>query len=134
MKCHYSHHSSNSFPTGDAAWAGPVVLIPTNTDDCLGIRLDSEKAGGKAFKINLVTPDNGEQFVVGLSNGTLTNIEGFQADDAELTVTIDREDLLMTKMVQFQLGFELLPGTGAKDLTPEMNTFQQEDPGSSIGG
>ena len=99
-----------------------------------------------------------------MSNSTLTNIEGVQADDADLTITINREDLVQTMMgavsfdeqiasgkamlkgdgdvieqlksmlVSFDLGFELLPGTGAQDLTPEMNTFQQEDPGSSIGG
>ena len=57
-----------------------------------------QKGRGKAFKINLATPDNGEKFVVELSNGTLTNIEGFQADDADLTVTINREDLVMTMM------------------------------------
>jgi alkyl sulfatase BDS1-like metallo-beta-lactamase superfamily hydrolase len=132
--------------------------------DFLGVRLDSDKADGKSFKINLVTPDNGEEFVVELSNSTLTNIKGVQAEDADLTVTIDREDLvqsmmgaisfddqiasgkaklkgnrevyeqLKTMLVQFDLGFELLPGTGAEDLTPEMKTFQQEDPGSSIGG
>ena len=41
---------------------------------------------------------------------------------------------LKTMLVQFDLGFELLPGTGAEDLTPEMKTFQQEDPGSTVGG
>jgi alkyl sulfatase BDS1-like metallo-beta-lactamase superfamily hydrolase len=147
--------------------SGPDMVRAMTTElwlDFLGVRLDSDRANGKAFKINLVTPDNGEEFVVELSNNTLTNIEGFQAEDADLTVTINREDLVQTMMgavsfdeqiasgkarlegdrepyeqlksmlVSFDLGFELLPGTGAKDLTPEMKTFQQEDPGSSIGG
>jgi alkyl sulfatase BDS1-like metallo-beta-lactamase superfamily hydrolase len=147
--------------------SGPDMVRAMTTElwlDFLGVRLDSDKADGKSFKINLVTPDNGEEFVVELSNSTLTNIKGVQAEDADLTVTIDREDLvqsmmgaisfddqiasgkarlkgnrevyeqLKTMLVQFDLGFELLPGTGAEDLTPEMKTFQQEDPGSSIGG
>ncbi len=42
------------------------------------------------FTINLITPDNGEKFVVELSNATLTNIEGYLADDADLTITINR--------------------------------------------
>ena len=47
----------------------------------LGIRMDSRKAEGLRFTINLVTPDNGEKFIVELENATLTNIEGFQADE-----------------------------------------------------
>ena len=132
--------------------------------DFLGIRLDSKKAEGKQFKINLVTPDNGEKFVVELSNGTLTNIKGFQAEDADLTVTIDRDDLEKTMMgavsfdeqiaagkaelegnrqvyedlkallIHFDLGFEIMPGTGAKDLTPEQKAFEQEQPADTSGG
>ena len=132
--------------------------------DFLGIRLDSQKAEGKQFTINLSTPDNGEQFVVELSNGTLTNIEGFQAKDADLTITIDRADLVQTMMgavsfddqiasgkakiegnrdvyeqlktllVHFDLGFEIMPGTGAKDLTPEEKPFEQEQPADTSGG
>jgi alkyl sulfatase BDS1-like metallo-beta-lactamase superfamily hydrolase len=63
-----------------------------------GVRLDSRRASGKAFKINLITPDVDEQFVVELSNGTLTNIAGFQAGDADLTITINRSDLERTMM------------------------------------
>lgn len=132
--------------------------------DFLSIRLDSKKTEGTEFKINFVTPDNGEKFVVELSNGTLTNIEGFQADDADLTVTIDRKDLektmmgavsfdeqisagkaklegnrkvyeqLKTMLVHFDLGFEIMPGTGAKDLTPEQKAFEQEQPADTSGG
>jgi len=124
--------------------SGPDMVRAMTTGlwlDFLGIRLDSRKADGKSFKINLITPDNGEKFVVELSNGTLTNIEGFQAGDADLTVTIKREDLVMTMMgavsfdaqiasgkaklagnrdiyeqlktllVHFDLGFEIMPGT-----------------------
>lgn len=126
--------------------------------DFLGIRLDSKKADGVEFTINLVTPDNGEQYAVELSNATLTNIKGFQAKDADLTVTINRDDLEQTMMgavsmddqiksgkamlvgdrkpidqlknmlVQFDIGFEVLPGTLPKDLTSEKNPFAQESP------
>jgi hypothetical protein len=37
-------------------------------------------------------------------------------------------------LVHFDLGFEMLPGTGAVDLTPEQGSFQQEEPGNSAGG
>ena len=147
--------------------SGPDMVRAMTTAlwlDFLGVRLDSKKADGKSFKINLITPDNDEKFVVELSNGTLTNIEGFQADGADLTVTINREDLVMTMMgavsfdeqiasgkaklvgnrdiynqlktllVHFDLGFEIMPGTGGADLTPEQKAFEQEELGRSDGG
>jgi alkyl sulfatase BDS1-like metallo-beta-lactamase superfamily hydrolase len=126
--------------------------------------LTVKKADGKSFKINLVTPDNKEKFVLELSNGTLTNIAGFQADDAQLTIIINREDLVQTMMgavsfdeqiktgkaklkgdrkpyellktllVHFDVDFEIMPGTGGKDLTPEQKAFEQEGLGRTDGG
>ncbi len=106
------------------------------------------------FTINLVTPDNGEKFVIELSNATLTNIEGYQAEDADLTVTIDRADLELTMMgkktfaaqiedgtaktqgdtgilqklaatlVDFELGFEILPGTKGPAPEEDLNPYE----------
>ena len=59
----------------------------------LGIRMDSRKAEGMRFTINLITPDNGEKFLVELENATLTNIKGFLAHKPSLTLTINRSDL-----------------------------------------
>jgi alkyl sulfatase BDS1-like metallo-beta-lactamase superfamily hydrolase len=158
----------NGIPTGASPKSsGPDMIRAMTTElwlEFLGIRLDSAKAEGKAFKINLLTPDNGEKFVLELSNATLTAIEGFQADDADLTVTIDRDELEKTMMgamsldeqiaagkakldgnrevyedlkamlVHFDLGFEMMPGTGAKDLTPVQKPFEQEEPARTDGG
>lgn len=152
----------NGIPQGASPkTSGPDMISAMTTElwlDFLGIRLDSKKADGHEFIINLVTPDNGEKFVVELSNATLTNIEGVQAKNADLTITIDRVDLektmmgavsfddhitsgkakligdrapyekLKTMLVQFDMGFEILPGTGAKDLTPANKPFAQEPP------
>ena len=152
----------NGIPAGESTkTGGPDMISAMTTElwlDFLGIRLDSKKAEGIEFVINLVTPDNGEKFVVELSNATLTNIEGVQAQKPDLTITIDRADLektmmgavsfddqiksgkaklvgdskpyeqLKTMLVQFDMGFEILPGTGAKDLTPENKPFAQEPP------
>ncbi len=147
--------------------SGPDMVRAMSTQlwlDFLGIRLDSEKADGKEFNINLITPDNDEKFVIELSNATLTNIEGFQVEDADLTITINRSDLVQTMMgavsmdeqiesgnamlkgnrkvidqlktmlVNFDLGFEMMPGTGAQDLTPERKPFEQEDIADTSGG
>ena len=43
-------------------------------------------------------------------------------------------DQLKTMLVHFDPGFEMMPGTGAKDLTPEQKPFQQEEPADTSGG
>ena len=152
----------NGIPAGASPKSsGPDMIRAMTTElwlDFLGIRLDSKKAEGINFVINLVTPDNDEKFVVELSNGTLTNIKGFQAKDSDLTITINRSDLektmmgavsfddqikagkaklagdrkpyeqLKTMLVQFDMGFEILPGTVAKDLTPANKPLAHEPP------
>ncbi len=158
----------SGIPEGATPKTGGPDLIQAMTTELwlefLAIRLDSKKAEGHEFKINLVTPDNDEKFVVELSNATLTSIEGFQVKDADLTITINRSDLeqtmmgavsfdeqiksgkaklkgnrqpyeqLKTMLVHFDLGFEIMPGTGAKDLTPEQKEFEQEAPADTSGG
>jgi len=152
----------SGIPTGATPKStGPDMVRAMSTElflDFLGIRMDSKKAVGKAFKINLVTPDNGEKYLVELSNETLTNIEGYTADDANLTITIDRADLEQTMMgakklsdqikdgtaklegdpevltqlgsmmVDFELGFEILPGTKGEPEEDDMNDFEVSTP------
>ena len=145
---------------GTPKTGGPDMVRAMDTGlflDFLGIRMDSRKAEGIQFKINVVLPDNGEKYVLEMSNATLTNISGYQADDADLTITINRSDLetvmmgaatfddqiesgkaklqgnrevyeqLKSTLVQFDLYFELMPGT-KKDIPekPEMNPFEEE--------
>ena len=76
----------------------------------LGIRMDSRKAGHR-FTMNLVTPDNGEKFIVELENATLTNIKGFQAANPDLTLTINRADLEQTMMGAKTLDAQIADGT-----------------------
>ncbi|MCZ6713910.1 MAG: MBL fold metallo-hydrolase, partial [Deltaproteobacteria bacterium] len=137
--------------------SGPDMIRAMSTElflDFLGIRMDSRKAEGMEFTINLATPDNGERFVIELSSATLTNIEGYQADDADLTLTIDRSDLetvmmgsktlaaqiedgtakvagnqeilkqLASTMVTFELGFEIMPGTKGPAPDVDLNPFE----------
>ena len=77
----------------------------------LGIRMDTRKAEGLRFTINLITPDNGEKFIVEMENATLTNIEGFLADDPDMTLTINREDLELTMMGAKTLEQQIKDGT-----------------------
>jgi alkyl sulfatase BDS1-like metallo-beta-lactamase superfamily hydrolase len=77
----------------------------------LGIRMDSRKAEGMRFTINLITPDNGEKFVVELENATLTNIKGFLANKPDLTMTINRSDLEHTMTGEKTLEAQIAAGT-----------------------
>ncbi|MFC6236810.1 alkyl/aryl-sulfatase [Longivirga aurantiaca] len=147
--------------------SGPDLIRALSTGqflDFLGIRLDPVKAQGAAFVVNLVTPDNGEKFVVELSNGTLTSLEGFTSDNADLTITLNRTDIedamigtrplqqqvadgtaqlegdasvliqLAQMLVTFQLGFEILPGTGGIPAPTADDPFAQPAFGDSTGG
>ncbi|WP_447752438.1 alkyl/aryl-sulfatase [Pseudomonas nicosulfuronedens] len=69
--------------------------------DYLGVRLNTEKAEGEDFAINLVLPDKNEKYLLELKNSHLNNIKGVQNENAGQTVTIDRADLnrLMLKEV-----------------------------------
>ncbi len=98
--------------------AGPDVIRAMSTElflDFLGIRMDSRKAEGMAFTVNLITPDNGEKFLIELSNATLNNVEGFLADDPDLTITINRSDLEIVMMGEKKLADQIADGTAKVD-------------------
>jgi alkyl sulfatase BDS1-like metallo-beta-lactamase superfamily hydrolase len=86
----------------------------------LGIRLDSAKAEGHRFTINLRTPDTGEDFIVELENATLTSIKGYQAPDADLTLTINRAALDETLMGAKSLEAHLTDGTATVEGDPSI--------------
>ena len=99
----------------------------------LGIRMDSRRAEGMRFTMNLVTPDNGEKFIVELENATLTNIKGFQAENPNLTLTINRTDLEQTMMGAKTLEAQLADGTAKVQgdvaiLKQLASTFVEFDP------
>ena len=87
----------SGIPSGAApSSSGPDMIRAMSTElflNFLGIRMDSRKAEGLRFTINLITPDNGEKFVIEMENATLTNTPGFQAPKPDLTMTIRRVDL-----------------------------------------
>ena len=147
--------------------SGPDVIRAVSTGqflDLLGIRIDPERSQGASFTINLITPDNGERFVVELSNGTLTNLEGFLADDADLTITLNRSDIeramigtaplqeqiadgtaqldgdagvlltLAGMLVHFAPTFEIMPGAHRPEVPVDDDPFTQEALGDSAGG
>lgn len=105
----------SGIPQGTAVESSsPAVIRAMSTElflDFLGIRMDPRRAEGLTFVLNLVTPDNGERFVVELSNATLTNIQGHTAENADLTLTINRSDLELTMMGLKTLEAQIAEGT-----------------------
>ncbi|WP_299014229.1 alkyl sulfatase dimerization domain-containing protein [uncultured Photobacterium sp.] len=98
--------------------SGPDMIKAMSTSlwlDFLAIRLESEQADGIQFVINLVTPDNDEKYVVELSNATLTNIEGFEAENPDLTITINRSDLEAVMMGANSLDEQIEKGKAKLD-------------------
>jgi len=47
---------------------------------------------------------------------------------------LDVYEQFKTMLVHFDLGFEIMPGTGAKDLTADQKPFEQEPPADTSGG
>jgi alkyl sulfatase BDS1-like metallo-beta-lactamase superfamily hydrolase len=88
--------------------------------DYLAIRLDSRKLGDAKFRMNFKTPDTGEQFVVELSNATLTTISGFQASDADVTVTVNRSDFERVMMQQSTLQDLIISGMAKTEGNPQV--------------
>jgi alkyl sulfatase BDS1-like metallo-beta-lactamase superfamily hydrolase len=136
---------------------GPDVVRAMSTEqwlDFIGISLDPKRADAIKFTANLVTPDNGERFVVEMSNATLTTIKGQQAKSPDLTITVNRADLNQVMMgrqsfddlikagkarfdgnragfdqlreilVRFTPDFEILPGTAPQKPTSPPNPFE----------
>jgi alkyl sulfatase BDS1-like metallo-beta-lactamase superfamily hydrolase len=117
----------NGQPEGSSASStGPDTIRAMSTGlwlDFLGIRLDSAKAEGLHTVINLVTPDNGEQFAVELSNSTLTNIKGALAAKPDLTITVNRSDL--ETVMAAQTTFDDLVAAGKAKLEGDRTGFDQ---------
>ena len=156
-----SYELRNGLPGGTPQKStGPDVVRAMSTEmwlDFLGISMDPKKAEVMRFTINLVTPDNGEKYLVELSNATLTNIKGQQAQNADLTITLNRTDLNMVMMgtssfddllksgkakfdgdrkpfdqlrgllVSFTPNFEIIPGTAPKASAKGLSPFALPD-------
>lgn len=114
----------NGIPQGATAdSSSPDVIRAMSTElflNFLAIRMDSRKAEGMQFTMNLITPDNGEKFIVELTNATLTNIQGFQAEKADLTLTINRADLELTMMGVKTLEAQIADGTAKVEGDPSI--------------
>ena len=105
---------------------GPDMIKAMTTElwlNSLAISMDSKKAAGMKFVINLETPDNGETFVVEMSNSALTNIKGQKAKNPDLTITVNRSDL--NGVMGGQTTFEQLAAQGKARFEGDKSKFDQ---------
>ena len=117
----------HGMPSGAAPKTnGPDMIRAMTTElwlNALAISMDSKKAAGMKFKINLSTPDNGEKFVVEMSNSALSNIKGYQDKNPNLTITVNRSDL--EKVMGGQTTFEKLLAEGKAQFVGDRKVFDQ---------
>jgi alkyl sulfatase BDS1-like metallo-beta-lactamase superfamily hydrolase len=88
------------------------AMTTTQWWDAVATRVDSGLADGTNFTMNFSSPDTQQNFVVEMSGGTLSNIEGYLSDDADVTITMNRTDLEMVIMGQETLASQLQAGVG----------------------
>ena len=117
----------HGMPTGASPKSnGPDIIRAMTTElwlNSLAISMDSKKAAGMHFVINLSTPDNGEKFVVEMSNSALTNIKGQQAANPTLAITINRSDL--EQVMGGQTTFDQLLAQGKVQFDGDRKAFDQ---------
>lgn len=93
-------------PTSNITRPGPSFLQAMDTGllfDYLAVKVNAKRAESEAFKINFTFTDEGREYLVELSNATLTNIEGVTVQDADLSLTISREDWTLVILKQVAL-------------------------------
>lgn len=85
--------------------------------DSLAVRVNAEKAEGKNIRINLFLPDTEERFAITLSNGNLSYLAVEALAEADVTLSLNRSDLMRLIGGQLSpgdlvsLGFESIAGS-----------------------
>lgn len=100
-------------PTSNITRPGPSFLQAMDTGllfDYLAVKVNAKRAESEAFKINFTFTDEGREYLVELSNATLTNIEGVTVQDADLSLTISRENWTLVILKQVALSDLLASG------------------------
>lgn len=86
--------------------------------DSVAVRVNAEAAEGKNIHVNLILPDNEEQYTITLSNGNLSYYAAEKLSEADITLTIDQRDLLRLISGQLSLGELVSLGASAFQGSP----------------
>lgn len=89
-----------SFASPDTVAAMPLELF----FDYLSIRLNGPKAAGKTIKMNLDFPDTNQKYLLVVQYGVLQYHKDRQANDADVSLTLNRADL--NQIIGGQLKFD----------------------------
>jgi len=82
-------------PAGQNALGLMAHISVRQIFDAVAIRIDGMKAAELRFSINWTISDTGERHLLRLENGVLSNAANRHADDAELSVSVARSQLLL---------------------------------------
>lgn len=107
------------FASPDTVSAMPIELF----FDYLSIRLDGPKAEGKTIKLNLDLPDTSEKYLLVVQYGVLQYHKDQQADDADVTLTLDRATL--NEVIGGQLNIEQGVTQGMVTLDGDPKKFEE---------
>jgi alkyl sulfatase BDS1-like metallo-beta-lactamase superfamily hydrolase len=108
----------------EPAKVGPDIIAAMSSElifDFLGVRLNSDKALGKHLKINIRFPDSDETFFLELKNAHLNNIQDVTAEDANVSIVLNRSDLNL--MLTKSKSFPELMQSGALTFKGDINAF-----------
>jgi alkyl sulfatase BDS1-like metallo-beta-lactamase superfamily hydrolase len=100
--------------------------------DSLAVRVNAEKAEGKNIRINLVLPDTSERFAITLANGNLSYLVVDTLGEADVTLTVNRRDLMrliggelsVTELVS--LGLDAIQGSPL-DLASFLSVIEKDN-------
>ncbi|SDR36238.1 alkyl sulfatase dimerization domain-containing protein [Pseudovibrio sp. Tun.PSC04-5.I4] len=76
--------------------ASPDIIRAMDLDllfDYAAMRLNNKKAGDQQIKLNWVFPDTKQEYAMELQNAALSHIEGYQLENPDATITINRTTL-----------------------------------------
>ena len=100
--------------------------------DSLAVHVNAAKADGKNIRINLLLPDTNERFAISLSNGNLSYLVVDTLDEADVTLTLDRRDLM--RLIGGQLSIPELVSLGVDsiagshlDLASFLSVIEKDD-------
>jgi alkyl sulfatase BDS1-like metallo-beta-lactamase superfamily hydrolase len=93
--------------TGGRARPNPYTVGAMNLDvvfDYLGVRVNADRAEGKAIVVNWLFSDLGRRYVTMLSNSALTALADRTSDRADATVRLERD--VLNRLVTGELPFD----------------------------
>ena len=115
---------------GDIGW---IIFVPLTAREtaAAALKLVNDQLGERPATAVVYSHSHGDHF-----GGARGVVDQKDVDSGAASVEGERAiiDELAGMLVQFELGSEVMPGTGTADLTPEKNPFEADTPALTDGG